>query len=110
MDLAGIRRLLRAGKIELEIRTHAAVEAKKDGLEESDLRRTVWQGEKIADYGERALLLDFTTEADIPVHIVLEYFTGDAVALIVTAYVPDSRRWKNDWKTRKETSAQRKRK
>jgi len=103
-----VRRLLRAGKIQLEIRTHAAVEAKQAGLQEAVIRLTFWQGEKIEDYGERALLLAFTVDGRIPVHVVLEYVTGDRVALIVTAYVPDSRLWEKDWKTRKKRRAKRK--
>lgn len=64
------------------------MEAFKDGLGEED-------------YGNRALLLAFTPQDAIPFHIVVEYFEGNPIAFIVTAYLPDSQEWESNWKTRK---------
>lgn len=83
MDIHRVRELLNEGTIELEFSLpHALVEAKKDGLTEA-----VLMGEVVEDYGERALLLKFTTDYQIPFHVVLGYVLGDPVATVVTAYI-----------------------
>jgi hypothetical protein len=41
MDLPRLRRLLNEAKIDVRLTAHARVEAIKDGLTETDLRRTL---------------------------------------------------------------------
>jgi hypothetical protein len=104
MDLQQVRALLRTGQIELELSLpHAVTEARKDGLTTEDLEAAVMHGEVVEDYGERVLLLHFAPDYRIPFHIVLEYVPGDAVATVVTAYIPSHDRWEANWKTRKRS-------
>jgi len=102
MDLPQLRRLLNRAEVEVLLTTHARVEAIKDGLTETDLRRTLEQGEEIEDYPDRAraLLLGWTAEC-FPCHIVIEWETGDVQVVIVSAYIPESREWYPDWKRRR---------
>ncbi|MGH9834739.1 MAG: DUF4258 domain-containing protein [Blastocatellia bacterium] len=111
MDLQRVRSLLAKGKITLELSLpHALVEAKKDGLTTEDLAEAVMLGEVVEDYGERILLLHLVLDYQIPFHIVLEYVSGEAVATVVTAYIPDRDRWEADWKTRKRRQLKKKKK
>jgi hypothetical protein len=104
VDIKRVRQLLSDHSIDIEFSLpHALVEAKKDGLTVADLERAVMAGELVEDYGERALLLDFASEYEIPFHIVVEYATGDPILTVVTAYVPSREGWQSDWKTRKKT-------
>jgi hypothetical protein len=104
MDIKGVRKLINEDRIILEFSLHhALVEARKDGLTQEDLVETVMTGEVIEDYGERVLLLNFMTNRNIPLHIVLEFFEGDSIATIVTAYIPSAARWEQNRKTRKKT-------
>lgn len=102
MNLLHLRRQIRAGRVRVEFVVHALTEAFKDGLTMEELRGAVLKGEIIEDYGTRALLLTFTTPDRIPYHVVVEYFSGDRVATVVTAYIPDTSHWESDWKHRKK--------
>ena len=94
--------MLKIGKIELDLSLpHALTEARKDGLTTSDLEAAVMMGEVIEDYGERALVFYFLPDYRIPFHVVLEYYFGDDVATVITAYIPDREHWEPDWKTRR---------
>ncbi len=111
MDLQGVRDLLRTGQIELELSLpHAVTEARKDGLTTEDLSEAVMRGEIVEEYGERILLPSFAPDYHIPFHVVLEYFSGDTVATVVTAYIPSQDRWEANWKTRKKIGKTRTRK
>jgi len=102
MDLERIRRLLARRRVSLRISDHALIEARKDGLTTEDLEATLIGGVEVEDYGARALVLAFTEYDKLPCHVVLEYVPGRREITIVTAYIPDSREWRPDWKTRKE--------
>ena len=81
MDIKHVRQLLIEGQIQLDFSLpHALVEARKDGLTGEDLAETVMTGEVIEDYGERVLLLNFTEDRKIPIHIVLEFLENDSIA------------------------------
>ena len=109
MDIKHVRQLLNQGQIQLDFSLpHALVEARKDGLTGEDLAETVMTGEAIEDYGERVLLLNFTEDRKIPIHIVLEFFENDSIATIVTAYIPSDSRWEPNWKKRKKAKGNRK--
>lgn len=82
---------------------HALTEAFKDGLTIDELKAAVMKGEPIEDYGTRVLLLAYTTPDRIPYHVVVEYFSGDLVATVVTTYIPDTDHWEPDWKRRKKS-------
>ena len=110
MNLLGLRQRIASGKVQLEFALpHALTEAFKDGLTVDELKSAVMAGEPIEDYDTRMLLLAFTTPDRIPYHVVVEYFSGDAIATVVTTYIPDTSHWEPDWKRRK-TSRRKKRK
>ena len=103
MNLLHLRRQIRAGRVRIEFAIpHALTEAFKDGLTVEELQRAVLEGEAIEDYGTRVLLLTFTIPDRIPYHVVVEYFSGDGVATVVTTYIPDTIHWEPDWKRRKK--------
>ncbi len=109
MDLTRVRALLKTGKVELDLSLpHALTEARKDGLTTSDLDAAVMMGEVVEDYGERVLLFYTLPDYRIPFHVVLEFFSGDDVTTVVTAYIPDREHWEPDWKTRRQTLRRRK--
>lgn len=89
---------------------HALTEARKDGLTTDDLEAAVMSGNLVEDYGERALLLYFAPDYQIPVHLVLEFIEPDERATIVTAYVPDRTLWETDWMRRKRLKSKGKKK
>ncbi|MBP7961262.1 MAG: DUF4258 domain-containing protein [Caldilineaceae bacterium] len=99
-DLQRLRRDIRTSKRSLRITSHAQIEAFKDGLLLSDLRHVFEQGEAIEVYPSehRWLLFARLLEADMPVHIVVEDTPNEGV--IITAYVPDSRKWIADKRRR----------
>ncbi len=101
MDLERLRQLLAKRRVSLRISDHALIEARNDGLTTDDLEATLLGGIAVEDYGARALVLAFTEDDRLPCHVVLEYLPGMREVTIVTAYVPDSREWRPDWKTRK---------
>lgn len=101
MNLTRVRQLLMQGQMRLRFADHAVIEARKDGLVEEDLEKAVTTGALIEDYGNRALLLNFTEEDQIPCHVVLEYVPGTKEATIVTAYIPDAKEWEPNWKRRR---------
>jgi hypothetical protein len=101
MDVNRVRRLLAQERVALRFTDHAVIEARKDGLTAEDLEDTITKGELVEDYGVRALLLNFTKDDGLPCHAVLEYVSGTEEAVVVTAYVPDSKEWEPNWKKRR---------
>lgn len=99
MNLTTLRAALAASRVALRFGDHTVIEAHKDGLTTEDLEDAVAVGEIIEDYGRRVLLLSFTREDRLPCHAVLEYVSGRREATVVTAYVPDAKEWRRDWKT-----------
>jgi hypothetical protein len=109
VNLPALRRQIAAGRVRVEFALpHALTEAFKDGLTVEELKTAVLSGELIEDYGTRALLLAFTVPDQIPYHVVVEYFSGEAVTTVVTTYIPDSMHWEPDWKRRKKPRRKRK--
>ncbi len=92
-DLDQLRHDINIGHRYLHITTHAQVEAFKDGLLLADLRHVFQNGDLIELYPDeaRALLYADTLADKMPVHIVVEDIPDAGV--IVTAYVPDRRKW-----------------
>ncbi len=91
MNIAAVRTWIQQRRVQIRHSLHALMEGQKDGLNDADLEHAVLHGEVIEDYGERALLLDFTEADHLPCHVIVT----------VTAYMPDSAEWERDWRTRK---------
>jgi len=101
VDIEFLRRELKAGKLQVEVVTHAAVEAAKDGIESSDIIQAIEGRDVIEDYESRALVLHYMSGARIPFHVVLEHRRRDSQVFVVTAYVPDNEHWEKDDRTRR---------
>lgn len=100
-DIHRLRSDVSTGRRPLRITTHAQTEAFKDGLLLADLRYVFEQGEVIETYPDdvRGLLYAQLPDPVVPVHIVIEETLDEGV--IITAYIPDKRRWIRDRKRRK---------
>lgn len=101
INIATLRTDIRSGRRRLRITSHAQTEAFKDGLLLADLRFVFDEGEVIEIYeGEsRGLLYGVPPALQIPVHIVVEDSPTEGV--IVTAYIPDTRKWVADRRRRR---------
>jgi len=101
IDITALRADIRSGRRRLRITSHAQSEAFKDGLLLADLRFVFEEGEVIEVYaGEsRGLLYGIPPALQIPVHIVVEDSPTEGV--IVTASIPDTRRWIADRRRRR---------
>jgi hypothetical protein len=101
-ELERLRQDILTGRRRLRITTHAQVEAAKDGLLLADLRHVFETGRIIETYPaeQRMLLYEKTTGHQIPVHVVLEVAPDSGI--IVTAYVPDTKRWFGDVRRRRK--------
>lgn len=88
-----LRSDIQRGRRKLRITTHAQMEAFKDGLLLADLRYVFEYGEVIELYPDdnHGLLYAIIPEHSTPVHIVVEDTQDEGV--IITAYVPDRRKW-----------------
>ena len=95
MDIEDIREKFRKG--EYSISTHAIVEARKDGIVPSTVKKLEWvviHGKVIEEYPERERILIYKElhENNLPVHVIVDYSFRDE-PVIVTSYVPDSQYW-----------------
>lgn len=88
-----LRSDIQKGRRKLRITTHAQMEAFKDGLLLVDLRYVFEYGKVIELYPDdnRGLLYAIIPEHDTPAHVVIEDTQDEGV--IITAYVPDRRKW-----------------
>ena len=100
-DIHRLRSDVLAGVRPLRITTHAQTEAFKDGVLLADLRHVFEHGEVIETYPDdaRGLLYAQLLDPVMPIHIVVEETPDEGV--IITAYIPDKRRWIRDRKRRK---------
>ncbi len=100
-DMDRLRADVATGQRPLLITTHAQVEAFKDGLLLAELRYTFEHGEVIEIYPDdnRGLLYARLPEHNLPIHIVIEDTPEEGV--VVTAYIPDKRKWTADKRRRK---------
>jgi hypothetical protein len=94
-DIEFIREKFRKG--EYAVSDHAIIEARKDGIEPTTVKKLEWaaiNGKIIEEYPDRERILIYAEpeEDKLPVHVVVDYsFKEEPV--IVTGYVPDSRYW-----------------
>lgn len=69
-----------------------------------EVRQTIFHGQIIEDYPEdvrgHSCLMLGAVNRKRPIHVVCS--PKDEFLVIITAYVPDERRWETDWKTRKK--------
>ena len=92
MDIEHIRRKVLSKQF--SIYRHAFTEAFKDGLSIEDILYTILNGEIIEEYPERTRCLIYAKlPSERPVHTVVDY--GQEEVHIVTAYIPDPRKWIN---------------
>ena len=101
-DIEKLRKDVVSGKRPLRITSHAQIEAFKDGLLLKHLGYVFEQGEVIEIYPDdnRGLLYAELPEYRLPVHIVVEDTPEEGV--VVTAYIPDKRKWIADKRQRKQ--------
>ncbi|MBR3624161.1 MAG: DUF4258 domain-containing protein [Selenomonadaceae bacterium] len=83
---------------------HAAERFRQRGIRAVDIRIAVENGEIIEqypdDYPYPSCLILGETDNGYPLHIVMS--DEGTASRIITAYFPDSDKWTEDWKTRKE--------
>jgi hypothetical protein len=75
------------------------------GIRQKDVLRTLDKGKRIEDYPEdapypSALFLGTAGDGG-PLHVVGAYDAANAWGYVVTAYVPDSEHFEEDWTTRR---------
>jgi hypothetical protein len=92
-NIESLRSDIQRGSRKLRITTHAQMEAFKDGLLLVDLRYVFENGEVIEIYPDanRGLLYAIIPEHGAPAHIVVEDTWEEGI--IITAYIPDRRKW-----------------
>ena len=88
----------------IEVTSHMLQRLQKRNIAYSEVKQALWNGVIIEDYPEdypypSCLVLGITTNSRI-IHIVVG-IGGDKLWLI-TAYEPDSDKWSEDFKVRKE--------
>jgi hypothetical protein len=94
-DIEFIKNKFKKG--EYAVSDHAIMEARKDGIEPTTVKKLEWvaiNGEVIEEYPDRDRLLIYAEleENYLPVHIVVDYSDKEE-PVIVTSYVPDSHYW-----------------
>lgn len=103
MDLETIIQAVNDGR--LNITDHADEELENDNIENEDLYYSVRNGEIIEDYPDDfpfpSFLIYGRDSAGRPIHSVWAYSDMEGLAILVTAYVPDPKRWINFRKRRK---------
>ena len=102
MQIEHIVRAIELGRV--NITTHARIEAGNDGLKIGEILFSVRCGMIIEDYPDDkpypSCLIFGNTKLAEPVHSVWAYDDGGGIAVIITVYRPDPRRW-IDWKKRR---------
>lgn len=83
---------------------HALTRMFERKISKSDVANIVCKGDIVADYFDdqpypSQLLLGFTKND--PLHVVAAYNKKDNSCIVVTAYIPSSAFWEDDFKTRK---------
>jgi hypothetical protein len=80
----------------MRISEHAMFEARKEGLQATDVFHAVFNGHILERYYERGrvLIAGPSAKFDIKIHVVCDY--ADDSLVVVTVYVPDRPKWVND--------------
>lgn len=98
-----VLRALRRGLI--RVSAHALREAEADGLLLGQIEAATAGGESIEDYpndprGRSCLVLGRLADA-APVHALWGFDAPSAQAILITVYIPDPRRWTDDFRKRR---------
>jgi hypothetical protein len=90
---------------EIEYRTHATRRMFQWGLFNDDVERVLFQGEIIEEYDETRpfhhVLLSGRVRFRLPLHVAAIIDTSEKRVTIITAYEPDSLKWKDDFTRRR---------
>lgn len=83
---------------------HAIRQMFNRDLKKRDVLDVIRQGEVIINYPDdtpypSCLILGFVR--DVPIHVVFAFDERQKTGIIVTAYVPDNKIWKDNFKTRR---------
>ncbi len=83
---------------------HAVRQMLSRNISKDDVVRVASSGEVIHDYPEdrpypSRLMLGFLDE--LPIHVVCAIDQATNTGIIITAYIPDSKLWSDDFKTRR---------
>jgi hypothetical protein len=84
---------------------HAIRQMFSRGIRTDDVLGIIGRGEEIADYADdrpypSKLILGFIK--NVPIHVVLAIDTKTKTGIIVTAYIPDSQLWSDDFRSRRK--------
>jgi hypothetical protein len=102
MDRKGLIKTVESGRFEW--RKHTIERLAERGILQEEVLRVLKEGEQIEDYPEDTpypSALFFTIVSGRPLHVVAAFDAKNDWVYIITAYVPDSEHFKEDYKTRK---------
>lgn len=84
-----------------EYYTHAITEAKKDGIEPSDIVFVLLTGQIIERYPERQRVLIYGEMTNgLPLHVICDY-SDKEIIYIITVYIPSREEWSHNFQRRK---------
>lgn len=84
-----------------EYYTHAITEAKKDGVEPSDIVFVLLTGKIIERYPERQRVLVCGEMMNrVPLHVICDYSDEDMI-YITTVYIPSREEWSHNFQRRR---------
>ena len=103
MNLEAIQAKVKNGKYIISFSHTERIRVRE--IEAEEIEKAICTGTIIESYhddlrGASCLILGFTNQ-NRPLHVVCGKLEEDEI-LIITAYEPNPREWKADWKTRKE--------
>ena len=89
----------------LEFTGHAIRQMFSRQISDMEVRAVINNGEVIMEYPDdkplpSKLILGFSSGR--PIHVVLAYDAAADTGYVITAYVPDTKLWTNDFKTRRK--------
>lgn len=86
--------------------SHGFEEMSNDNLEENDILFSTARGEVIENYPRLkpfpACLVFGRSRAGIPIHNVWAFNDSTQLAVLITTYIPDEKKWSKDFKERKQ--------
>ena len=102
MDILGIRKAVRSGRIEWH--RHALERMMERGITRGMVKKVLVSGELIENYPDvtpypSALFLGFRKKE--PLHVVAAFDERTEYCFIITAYRPDPEHFEGDYKTRR---------
>ncbi|MHC4220883.1 MAG: DUF4258 domain-containing protein [Planctomycetota bacterium] len=84
---------------------HAIRQMFRRGLEKDNVLTVIQAGDIVVDYPEdkpypSCLILGFVKNE--PIHVVFAIDTDQQIGIVITAYIPDTKLWTEDFRSRKE--------